>query len=283
MDAKRKASEQLETENLKMLCMQNAKVSTIEEIRKLLLDGQVKRIGENIVDRFWESIDEKLEMLDTVENLKKSWDVFLNRYIKIYVKNKFYAFIGFFCIIMAKKFFPQQGYEEGNAIRIHFRKLNIEHDGKIKYSKLFAHYVTRKENELISEPVEKIGLSDILYQGSLIEKSYIEGKTLLYSLNPSSNKHKSLSDWIDFITVAPKTECNKYIYEKEYYEQEVLPYLSFGISVNCIHFQRVLRNLAYFNFESVICKILEEFYKISLVSFEELLEQGEQDNESELF
>lgn len=76
MDAKRKASEQLETENLKMLCMQNAKVSTIEEIRKLLLDGQVKRIGENIVDRFWESIDEKLEMLDTVENLKKSWDVF---------------------------------------------------------------------------------------------------------------------------------------------------------------------------------------------------------------
>ena len=64
---------------------------------------------------------------------------------------------------------------------------------------------------------------------------------------------------------------------------EKRPYLSFGISVNCIHFQRVLRDLAYFNFENVICKILEEFYKILSLDFEELLEQGEQDNEAVLY
>lgn len=284
MDDKRKASEQLEKEKLKAVYMQSVRMSTIEEIRKKLLKGPVTSIGENIVDRFFESIYEKLDNMDTVENLKKSWNDFLERYIKIYVKNKFYAFIGFFCIIMGDKFFPQQEYEEGDAIRIHFRKVNVDPNGKVMYNKLFVHYVTKKEDELNVERGEDAELSDILYKESMIEKSYTEGgRTLLFSLNPSSNKHKSKSDWIDFITIAPKIECNKYIHKKEYYEEEVLPYLSFGISVNCIHFQRVLRDLAYFNFENVICKILEEFYKILSLDFEELLEQGEQDNEAVLY
>ena len=71
------------------------------------------------------------------------------------------------------------------------------------YKKLFAYTIT-KENSVVKYMSEETELTDMPYENSMIQKSFDENKTMLFSLNPSSNKHKSKSDWIDFLTIAPE-------------------------------------------------------------------------------
>lgn len=79
---------------------------------------------------------------------------------------------------------------------------------------------------------------------------------MLFSLNPSSNKHKSNNDWIDFMTIAPKYDYNTYKFDDEL----EIPYISFGISVNSFDLQIYLQELAFVGFEKLLSNILNSFF-----------------------
>lgn len=199
---------------------------------------------------------------------------FITRQSEIFLKDQFYAFIGEFCMQLSKKMFPEEDFENDSKVRVHFRRRCLIKD-KIEYKKLFAHYKTKQNSKILCLSGDSTDLSDIKYNHSMIEKSFVEKRTLLCSLNPSFNTHKSKNDWIDFITIAPNVECNIYKYTKDYENFEV-PILSFGISVNSTRFQDIIRGMAYVGFDKIVSRLLEEYYDISNYNIENLLSEVNQ-------
>lgn len=199
---------------------------------------------------------------------------FVKRQSKIFLKDLFYAFIGEFCMQLSKKMFPDEDFENDSKVRIHFRRKSLK-DDKIEYKKLFAHYKTKQNDKILFLSGKSTDLSDIKYNQSMIEKSFVEKRALLHSLNPSYNTHKSKNDWIDFITIAPNIECNIFRYLKDYENFEV-PILSFGISVNSTRFQDIIRGMAYVGFDKILSRLMKEFYDISYYSIDDLLSEVNQ-------
>lgn len=199
---------------------------------------------------------------------------FITRQSEIFLKDQFYAFIGEFCMQLSKKMFPEEAFENDSKVRVHFRRRCLNND-KIEYKKLFAHYKTMQNSKILCLSGDSTDLSDMNYYHSMIEKSFIEKRTLLSSLNPSYNTHKSKNDWIDFITISPNVECNIYRYTKDYENFEV-PILSFGISVNTTRFQDIIRGMAYLGFDKILSRLLKEYYDISNYNIESLLSEVNQ-------
>lgn len=221
----------------------------------------------SIINRIIESMQED----EDIDSYRYALD-FLEKDKKIYLKNKWYTFIGEFCMLLGKKLFPKDELDEKNTVRIHFRILATS-DTDIVYKKLFAYTIT-KENSVVKYMSEETELTDMPYENSMIQKSFDENKTMLFSLNPSSNKHKSKSDWIDFLTIAPNIECNKYCIEEEG-EERYYPYISFGISVNSTAFQKTLRGITYINFDKILSRFLKKFCSVIPINFEDVMEKRE--------
>lgn len=243
----------------------------IDEFGKLYY-GNKNNLFElkNMILRIAESIQSNEEIGDTKE-MQIHMSEFLDKDRKIYLKNKLYAFVGDFCIGLAAKLFPKAEFEDGDAIRVHFRIISVDTDEKVMYKKLFAHTIIKEDSE-IKYMSEEAKLTDIKYENSMIQKSFNENKTMLFSLNPSSNNHISKSDWIDFITIAPKIECNKYLLGDDC-EELYYPYISFGVSVNSKEFQKTLRGITYVDFDKILSRLLRKFCNIIPVDFKDIMKE----------
>jgi len=178
-----------------------------------------------------------------------------SNYFYIDAKNKFYSFIGSLCFELHKHVFTKEMFDDGSTLRIHFRIVNLD-ETEIKYKKLFTCVAKKKKGQKKLEFMNDAKLSDIDYEGSMIEKSFKNKHSMLFSLNPSSNNHKSDGDWIDFITITPQNRQN--IMKLE---EETVPYISFGISVNSLKLQKYLRELAFIEFENLLSDFLEKFFE----------------------
>ena len=172
---------------------------------------------------------------------------------------------------LAAKLFPKEEFKEGDAIRIHFRIISINTDEKVIYKRLFA-YTVIKEDSKVKYVAEEAELTDIKYENSMIQKSFNENKIMLCSLNPSSNNHVSKSNWIDFVTIAPQIECNKYLLRDDC-EEMYYPYISFGVSVNNKEFQKILRGITYVNFDKILSRFLRKFCNIIPIEFEDIMKE----------
>lgn len=237
-------------------CLNNVVIKYIKKIR-----------GQNYIKNNLANIDRFFQYRE-VNNKKAeekgiTIDNFFAKDLRIHMKDFFYSFIGEFCICLLNKIFCKKDFEKGDVVRIHFRIIS-RRSQEVVYKKLFAYTaIMDAENEklkYISDEKGGTNLTDISYEDSMIEKSFKENKALLFSLNPLSNKHKSKAGWIDFITIAPNIDCNKCKVDAEYDEQS-MPYISFGISVNSIHFQNTIRGLAYAEFEKVLSRFMKKFFE----------------------
>lgn len=225
-----------------------------------LLEKVINKDLTEILNRWYEKIDSEIN-LENSENtiseidIKKILDDFSNKYIKINVKDKFYTFIGSLCIDLQKCIFKKEIFDDGSVLRIHFRIANIKEE-ELKYKKLFSISIIKEKGAKNLKPIEDSPLSDIIFENSMIEKSFNIGRSLLFSLNPSSNSHTSNADWIDFMTYAPKNDYNIMKLDDDI----KIPYLSFGISVNSIILQTYLRELTFIGFEKTFSNLLNTFF-----------------------
>ena len=224
----------------KMECSKNTIIRALEEYAySLSNNGSNKNICDDIGNRIAASV-ETVEISEPVQIER-----YIDRYTKTYLKDTFYSFVGAFCLNLQNKLFPSAEYVDSNKVRIHFRIINVNKDkGEIK-----------TEGDL-----DNTKLTDIKYEGSMIQKSFEKKKAMLYSLNPSSNNHTSNGGWIDFLTIAPNIDCNKYI-DRSDVDEKNYPYISFGISVNSNNFQSVIRSAAYMEFDKILSRFLSKFFK----------------------
>lgn len=215
-------------------------------------------ICEEIGERFATSIEDV--DVTNLSRIQNRIETYLEQYTKMYLKDVFYSFIGAFCLNLGKKLFPPKEYNNGDKVRIHFRIISINKERKIIYKKLFAYMIIKENDEIqyVSEQ-ENTKLTDIEYEGSMIQKSFEKKKSMLCSLNPSSNKHVSKGGWIDFITIAPNIDCNKYL-DRSDIDENSLPYISFGISVNSENFQSIIRSAAYMEFDKILSRFMHKFF-----------------------
>ena len=183
---------------------------------------------------------------------------FSEKQIQIFLKERFFAFLGEFCTRLQKKIFGDKIFEDGDVVRFHFRAL--QDTDKIIYKKIFT--ITTQTSDTHSvKSVQDTDLTDIEYEGSLIKKSF-EGKTIfLHTLNPSSNNIEKKEKWLDFLTIAPNEKFN--IYNKKNDDERVdYPCITFGITVNNVRFQEIIRNLAYIGFDVILSQIFFKFFEV---------------------
>lgn len=254
--------------DIKNDCSTDEKIKLLKKMYKNILNKDFSEI----IDRVYESIDIQIRIDEEKSEIeiRKILDDILNKYITVDAKNKFYSFIGSFCLDLQKYVFKKEIFDNNSVLRIHFRIVNINNK-EIEYKKLFTLSVEKRPNERRLIPIENSELSDINFEDSMIEKSFSSGQSLLFSLNPSSNTHTSSRDWIDFLTIAPTNEQNVMKLE----DDKRVPYLSFGISVNSISLQTYLRELAFIRFEKVLSNLLDKFFENSVFDINTLLERGE--------
>lgn len=74
------------------------------------------------------------------------------------------------------------------------------------------------------------------------------------------------------MTIAPNDDYNIFKLDDEI----KVPYLSFGISVNSIGLQTLLRELTFIGFEKLLSNLLKHFFKIIPFNISTLLEGGGQ-------
>jgi len=251
--------------------IKNMKDERIILLKKL--NNNTNKGFNEIIDRLCNSLDSELnsEIDKSVTEILNMLDESCEKYLNIDAKDKFYSFIGSLCFDLQKYIFKKDIFDEESAIRIHFRIVNIKSD-EIKYKKLFTHFIIKEKGAKKPKPVKDSDLSDIIYDGSMIEKSFSTGNSMLHSLNPSSNTHKSNNNWIDFMTIAPNDDYNIFKLDDEI----KVPYLSFGISVNSIGLQTLLRELTFIGFEKLLSNLLKHFFKIIPFNISTLLEGGGQ-------
>lgn len=183
---------------------------------------------------------------------------FSKKQTQIFLKERFFAFLGEFCTRLQKKIFVDKMFEDGDVVRFHFRAL--QDTDKIIYKKIFT--ITTQTSDTHSvKSVQDTDLTDIEYEGSLIKKSF-EGKTtFLHTLNPSSNNIEKKEKWLDFLTIAPNEKFN--IYNKKNDDERIdYPCITFGITVNNVRFQEIIRNLAYIGFDVILSQIFFKFFEV---------------------
>lgn len=266
INGKIKWSEELKN-SIKSKYMQDEKIVLLMKLYKNIMD---KDFSEPI-NRLFNSIDSNIKLGEEISEIaiKDILDDLCRKYIIVDAKDKFYSFIGSFCIDLQKCVFKQEIFNDNSVLRIHFRIVNIK-DDEIKYKKLFSYTLIREPGMKKLKPIEDSDLSDIIYDSSMIEKSFKSGHSMLFSLNPSSNSHKSNNNWTDFITIAPKNDYNILKLEDEL----SIPYLSFGISVNSYKLQMYLRELAFIGFEKLLSNLLNNFFNNISFDLVTILEGG---------
>lgn len=237
-----------------------------------LYNNIINKDFSDFVDRLFNSIETNLVLKKEITEIeiKDILDNFSKKYINIDTKDKFYSFIVDFCFELQKSIFKTEIFKDDSVLRTHFRIVNTK-DDEIKYKKLFSLSVIREHGVKKLKPIEDSELSDISYEDSMIEKSFNSGHSMLFSLNPSSNKHQSNNDWIDFMTIAPKYDYNTYKIDDE----TEIPYISFGISVNSLDLQVYLQELAFVGFEKLLSNLLNSFFNNISFDLGILLDGGE--------
>jgi len=264
----------------------NGKIAWSKELKENIKIEYTKNEGVGILNKLYKKdknfidlIDRLYDYIDTEITLRKDPEIDIStimhileqfniKYINIDAKDKFYSFVGSLCFDMQKCIFGKEIFVNNSTLRIHFRIVNITED-EIKYKKLFSLSIIKESNQKKLKPIEDSELSDIYYENSMIEKSFLSGHSMLYSLNPSSNKHKSKNDWIDFLTISPNNDFN--ICKLE--EERKIPYISFGISVNDFNLQMYLRELAFIGFDKLLSNLLNSFF--NYISFDMISIIGE--------
>lgn len=264
IDGKLKWSEELKND-IKSQYMQNEKIILLIKLCKNIMDKDFSEL----IDRLFDSIDSNIKSGEDILEIeiKSILNNFFEKYIKVDAKDKFNSFIGTFCIDLQKCVFKPEIFTDNSVIRLHFRIVEDKDCEIVKYKKLFSISLKKEPGTKKLKPIHDSELSDIIYDNSMIEKSFKSGHSMLFSLNPSSNSHKSSNDWIDFMTIAPKDNYNVLDLEDEI----KIPLLSFGISVNSDNLQIYLRELALIGFDKLLSNLLNIFF--DNISFD-LLEGG---------
>lgn len=172
-------------------------------------------------------------------------------------KERFLSFLSEFNTRLQANIFNQEKFKKNDIVRFHFRYTDGKNDPT--YKKLCT-YKIELDDKGIMRHTNDTSLTDISYKGSLIEKSFNTGRSLLFSLNPSSNNLKKEDDWLDFLTIAIADDYNTYKIEDGV---NVLKYpcLSFGITVNNTFAQDIIRYLSYNKFEKIIHMLFLKFIK----------------------
>lgn len=237
---------------------------------KKVLNNVKNEESKDILNRLFEIINNETKNDEIIfeKDLMSLLQRFATNYMNINSKNKFYFFIGSLCMEMQKNIFKKNIFDDDSSLRVHCRIVKYCED-QIKYKKLFSITVTKEKGKNKLQPNENLDLADINYEGSMIEKSFTTSKSMLYSLNPSSNSHMSSRDWIDFLTIVPKNEKNICKIDSE----TLVPYLSFGISVNNVKLQVYLRELGFIGIEGPLTELLNSFFECIPFDISTLLEE----------
>lgn len=225
-----------------------------------------------IIIRLFESLDTKIKMKEekSLIEIISILDDYFEKYINIYAKEKFYTFIGSLCLNIIQCIFKKEMFDNNSVLRVHCRIVNTKEE-EIKYKKIFSYSMIKEEGKKRLKPITDSKLSDIIYENSMIEKSFKLDRSMLCSLNPSSNVHETKEDWIDFMTISPNNDNNI----MKLNDDEKIPYLSFGISVNSYNLQTYLRELAFIGFDKLLSNLLNMFFNNISFNIDTLLEGSE--------
>lgn len=263
-----KSGEWLESDVSKILeqCQKSDRYKLLSKLYMDILERQCDESVKGICGTF--NVKYNSSKRDFSSDFWKIWNETYNTYLNIELKDRFYEFIGGLCMDLQTKLFKKECFDDDSTIRIHFRILDNKQD-EIKYKKLFSFSITKKIGEKKLTPIENTELSEIVYENSMIEKSFKLQKALLFSMNPSSNSHNSAHDWIDFLTYVPQNTQNVYVVSDE----ARYPYISFGISVNSVKLQNYMRELTFLGFDKVLTKIIQNFFDSVRFDIKELFRE----------
>lgn len=166
--------------------------------------------------------------------------------------NMFFGFLVQLCQKMQEIFVGECGDNE--IVRFHFRFLADK--ATMSYYRLCTSFP-----EKISQ--EDYDVSEIKY-GELIEESYKNGKSLIYSVNEEFAKNKLKNKWTNFITVVPLFEQNHYSKKKKNLISK-FPFITFGVTINNEKYDKLLYCMDYFGFKETLEEIIEEYLQLFFV------------------
>ena len=228
---------------------------------------------------FSEEINETDELLYNYffASLPNESDEFINKINQIFSKNTeivYEAFLGFLQRLCQKmqQILVGDLCDDTDIVRFNLRFLADRKSSQ--YLRLCASFP-----EFIN-PIEH-DVSEIKY-GQLIEKSYLSGHSLIYSVNEEFTKNKLLDKWKNFITVVPLFEKNSFT-RKNASQNKKIPYITFGVTINKDKFDELLYCMDYFSIKESLEEIIEQYLEIFHIDIggfciwaKKYLEQGEQ-------
>ena len=141
--------------------------------------------------------------------------------------------------------------EQTEIVRFHFRFLADKNS--FQYLPLCTSFPKHIDSS-------EYDVSEIKY-GQLIEKSYEEGHSLIFSTNEEYATNGLNPRWTNFITVVPLLEKNNYC-RKYASTSKKFPYLTFGVTINSEKFDRLLYCMDYFSIKETLEDVLDQYLQI---------------------
>lgn len=234
---------------------------------------------ELMLEYMSEEINETDELLYNYffASLPNESDEFISKINKIFSDNAemvYETFLGFLQKLCQKMLQTLVGdlCDDTDIVRFHFRFLADRKS--FQYLRLCASFP-----ESIN-PTEH-DVSEIKY-GQLIEKSYLSGHSLIYSVNEEFTENRLLDKWKNFITVVPLFDKNSFT-RKNVSRNKKIPYITFGVTINNEKFDELLYCMDYFSIKESLEEIIEQYLEVFHIDIGEFcvwakkyLEQGEQ-------
>lgn len=175
---------------------------------------------------------------------------------RLFVYENFQGYLQKLCDKLAQKLVGEIG--PNKVIRFHCRYWN---QGAGLYRELctsFSH----------SEDRDAYVLSDIEY-GDLIEAVMQKGRNqsgcLIYTINEKLCKNKLKDRWRDFITIVPRIENNVRRKQNSGGQDQWIPFLTFGVTINSVEYEDILYCMDYFSIHEVLGNILQIYINTFLI------------------
>lgn len=161
---------------------------------------------------------------------------------------------------ICEKLYEEFVDEECNdCIRFHFRFLS---DKNTLTYPCFCSYMGQKH------PHSHNDVSEMKY-GDLLQKSFENKCSLIYSLNRSLCQKAITDKWKNFITIVPTMSKNTYS-RKNWKNKKEYPYLTFAVTISSEKYNWLLYCLDFFEFSKVLDEIIGRYvdkYQINLSDF----------------
>lgn len=190
------------------------------------------------------------------------------------VLSNFENYLGAICenlgnLIVEAKWNNAEDFDD--LIRLHFRYCQKEENNI--YKKLIVKIPNYDEDKLEYADYE---LSDMEWE-DLLEASWKEKHSLVYSVNKNICKKPIKDVWHNFITAIPNCNSNYFSYRND-----KRPLLTFGITVNHQKYDDYLYALSFFEFENVLSSIIDDYlntFNIEISQFSDYCMKGMKEDE----